>query len=162
MARSSFGVRYIRTEFVSATMPRSIRPVDRLESIVERLDSALNERDVDTDFARSRILSGVNVDVVDGGEEVVVMADLPGFEKDEISVQGDDHRLRIYAEHAEEEEEDEKEYYRHERKHRSVSRTITLPVEVKVDESTASYSNGVLSVRLPKVEMAEGEEIDID
>jgi HSP20 family protein len=136
--------------------------VDRLESIVERLDRALNERDIDADIAGSGMLTGVDVDVVDDGEDVVVVADLPGFEKDEISVQADDHRLRISAERAEEKEEEEKDYYKRERTQRTLSRTVTLPVEVNVDESSASYENGVLSVRLPKVEMAEGEEIDID
>jgi HSP20 family protein len=136
--------------------------VDRLESIVERLDRALNERDIDADIAGSGMLTGVDVDVVDDGEDVVVVADLPGFEKDEISVQADDHRLRISAERAEEKEEEETDYYKRERTQRTLSRTVTLPVEVNVDESSASYENGVLSVRLPKVEMAEGEEIDID
>jgi HSP20 family protein len=136
--------------------------VDRLESIVERLDRALNERDIDADIAGSGVLTGVDVDVVDDGEDVVVVADLPGFEKDEISVQADDHRLRISAERAEEKEEEEKDYYKRERTQRTLSRAVTLPVEVNVDESSASYENGVLSVRLPKVEMAEGEEIDID
>ena len=162
MAPPSVGVSYIRNEFVSATMSRSIRPVNRLESIVERLDRALNERDIDADIAGSGMLTGVDVDVVDDGEDVVVVADLPGFEKDEISVQADDHRLRISAEQAEEKEEEEKDYYKRERTQRTLSRTVTLPVEVNVDESRASYENGVLSVRLPKVEMAEGEEIDID
>ena len=162
MAESAVGVRYIRPEFVSLTMSRRIRPVDRLESIAERLDRALNERDVEADISGSGILSGVDVDIVDDGDEVVVVADLPGFEKDEISVQGDDHRLRISAEHEEEKEEEEKDYYKRERKSRQVSRTVTLPVEVEVGGAEASYEGGVLSVRLPKVEMTEGEEIDIE
>ncbi|MDZ7688699.1 MAG: Hsp20/alpha crystallin family protein [Halobacteriales archaeon] len=143
-------------------MPRRIRPADRLESIVERLDRALNERDVDAEIGGSGILSGVDVDILDDGEEIVVIADLPGFEKDDISVQSDEHSLRISAEHAEETEEEEKDYHKRERRQRSLSRTVTLPVEVEVGGAKASYDNGVLSVRLPKVEMAEGEEIDID
>lgn len=145
-------------------MPRRIRPSDKLESIVERLDRALPEGDIDADLPSSGILSNVDVDVIDGGSDVVVVADLPGFEKDEISVQGDDSRLRITAESDEEEEEEEKNYYRRERTSRKVSRTLTLPVEVKVGEAEASYEGGVLSVRLPKTEteMAEGEEIEVD
>lgn len=144
-------------------MTRSIRPVDRLESIAERLDDVLPEGEVDTEFASSGILSGVDVDVIDDGDDVVVVADLPAFEKDEISVQADDRRLRITAE-SEEEVEDEKEFYRRERTQKGVSRTLTLPVEVEVGETTASYEGGVLSVRLPKAEdeLEEGEEIDID
>jgi len=147
-------------------MTKRIRPVDKLESIAERLDSVLPEGEVDTELATSSILSGVDVDIIDDGDDVVVVADVPGFEKDEISVQADDHRLRITAESDEEEEEveEEKEFYRRERTRKEVSRTVTLPVEVEVGEATASYEDGVLSVRLPKAEreMEEGEEIDID
>lgn len=143
-------------------MTRSIRPVDRLESIAERLDDVLPEGDVDTELP-SGILSGVDVDVIDDGDDVVVAADLPAFEKDEISVQADDRRLRITAE-SEEGVEDEREFYRRERTQKEVSRTLALPVEVEVGETTASYEGGVLSVRLPKAEpeIEEGEEIDID
>jgi HSP20 family protein len=143
-------------------MTRSIRPVDRLESIAERLDDVLPEGEVDTELP-SGVLSGVDVDVIDDGDDVVVVADLPGFEKDEISVQADDHRLRVTAE-SDEKEEENKEFYRRERTQKEVSRTLTLPVEVEVGETTASYEGGVLSVRLPKAEdeMEEGEEIDIE
>ncbi len=143
-------------------MTRSIRPVDRLESIAERLDDVLPEGDVDTELP-SGILSGVDVDVIDDGDDVVVAADLPAFEKDEISVQADDRRLRITAE-SEEGVEEQKEFYRRERTQKEVSRTLALPVEVEVGETTASYEGGVLSVRLPKAEpeIEEGEEIDID
>lgn len=155
-------VSYIRRDYVLSRMTRSIRPVDRLESIAERLDDVLPEGEVDTELP-SGILSGVDVDVIDDGEDVVVVADLPGFEKDEISVQADDRRLRITAE-SEQEVEEEKEFYRRERTQKEVSRTLTLPVEVEVGETTASYEGGVLSVHLPKAEdeMEEGEEIDID
>jgi len=162
VAGSSVGVSYIRGGFVSATMTRRIRPVDRLEKVVERLDNALNERDMDADLRTSSILSGVDIDIIDDGEDVVVVADLPRFEKGEISVQADEHSLRISAEQFEENEKEERDYYKRERKSRQVSRTVTLPVEVEIGEADASYEGGVLSVRLPKVDMAEGEEIDID
>ncbi len=161
MAKPSVGVRYIGWGFVSATMPR-IRPVDRLERVVERLDRALDDRDLDTDLTGSGLLSGVDVDVIDDGDDIVVVADLPGFEKSDISVQADDHRLRLSAERTEEEEEEDRNYYQRERKHRKVTRTVTLPVEVDVGEAGASYEDGVLTVRLSKVEMEEGEEIDIE
>ena len=155
-------VSYIRREYVLSRMTRSIRPVDRLESIAERLDDVLPEGEVDTELP-SGVLSGVDVDVIDDGDDVVVVADLPGFEKDEISVQADDHRLRVTAE-SDKKEEENKEFYRRERTQKEVSRTLTLPVEVEVGETTASYEGGVLSVRLPKAEdeMEEGEEIDIE
>lgn len=142
-------------------MARRIRPVDRLESIVERLDEALDERDVDADIPRTGVLNAVDVDIVDDGDDVVVVSDLPGFDREDISVEADSHRLRLSAEVEEEEEEGDEEYYRKERSRRSLSRTVTLPVEVDASEADASYENGVLSVRLPKEGIEGGEEIEI-
>ncbi|MFW5984111.1 MAG: Hsp20/alpha crystallin family protein [Halobacteria archaeon] len=141
-------------------MARGIRPVERLESIVEHLDRALSERDVD-ELPRSGVLSPVDVDVVDDGDGVVVVADLPGFEKDDISVKSDAHRLRIEAEHREEDEVEDDSYYRRERSRERLSRTVPLPVEVDAVGADASYENGVLSVRLPKAEVEDGEEIEV-
>ncbi|MFP4175111.1 MAG: Hsp20/alpha crystallin family protein [Halobacteriales archaeon] len=141
-------------------MARGIRPVERLESIVEQLDRALSERDVG-ELPRSGVLSPVDVDVVDDGDGVVVVADLPGFEKDDISVKSDAHRLRIEAEHREEDEVEDDSYYRRERSRERLSRTVPLPVEVDAVGADASYENGVLSVRLPKAEVEDGEEIEV-
>ncbi len=142
-------------------MARRIRPVDRLESIVERLDRALDERDVDADIPRTGVLNAVDVDILDDGDDVVVVADLPGFNRDDVSVEADSHRLRLSAEVEEEEEEADDEYYRRERKRRSLSRTVTLPVEVDPSGADASYEDGVLSVSLPKEGIEGGEEIEI-
>jgi HSP20 family protein len=139
-------------------MARGIRPADRFESFVERLDAALNERGGDIGTG----LSEVDVDVVDAGDEVVVVADLPGFDQDGISVKTDGNRLRITAEGEEDEEVEEEDYYRRERTHNSVSRTVTLPVGVDSSEADASYEDGVLSVTLTKSGMDGGEEIEIN
>lgn len=138
-------------------MARGIRPADRLESFVERLDTALNERG-----GRVTGLGEVDVDVVDARKEVVVVADLPGFDQDSISIKADGNRVRITAESEEDEEAEERDYYRRERTQRSMSRTVTLPVEVDVTEADASYEDGVLSVSLPKSGMEGGENIEIN
>ena len=141
-------------------MARNIRPVERLESIVESLDRAVTERDVD-ELPRSGVLSPVDVDVIDDGDGILVAADLPGFDKDEVSVKADAHRLRVEAEHQAKTEVEEDDFYRKERRRESLSRTVPLPVEVDPSGADASYDDGVLSVRLPKAGVEDGEEIDI-
>jgi len=130
-----------------------IRPVEMLEGIAERLDRSVTERDA--------ALSPVDVDVVDEGDEVCVVADLPGCDSDDISVKADTHRLRVDAERDDTAEAAENDYYRRERTRESVSRAVPLPVEVDAGEADASYDNGVLSVRLPKPRVEDGEEIEI-
>ena len=142
------------------TMARNIRPVERLESIVEKLDRAVTERDVD-ELPRSGVLSPVDVDVIDDGDGILVAADLPGFDKADVSVKADAHRLRVEAEHQAKTEVEEDDFYRKERRRESLSRTVPLPVEVDPSGADASYDDGVLSVRLPKAGVEDGEEIDI-
>ena len=93
---------------------------------------------------------GIHVDVAETDGEVVVVADVPGFDPDDIDVSVTDRKLRISAEHSEEQEDEEgTKYYRRERSRRAVSRTVALPADVEEHEADASYENGVLTVTLP-------------
>ncbi|MFX3625639.1 MAG: Hsp20/alpha crystallin family protein [Ectobacillus sp.] len=91
-----------------------------------------------------------NVDVKETEKEVIVEAELPGFEKDEIHVEIDDYSLAISAERESEEEEKAEKYFRRERQYGKVERVLPLPAEVISDSSKAKYDNGVLVVTLVK------------
>ena len=107
---------------------------------------------------------GAAIDVADHGEELVVTADVPGFEKDDIDVTLRGETLRISAEQQQESEEGDGDgqYIRKERRHKSVSRSVTLPEEVDEENVSAEYHNGVLTVTLPKLSAGEGESQHID
>lgn len=106
------------------------------------------------------------IDVEDHNDEIVVSADLPGFQTDDVSVEMTESHLRILAERDEsmEEADEDKEgrYIRRERRKRSLKRSIKLPSTVEEAEVDASMSNGVLTVRLPKRVEDEGHEIEIE
>lgn len=107
----------------------------------------------------------LDVDVAEHDDEVVVTADVPGFERDDIEVRAQNRRLTIDAEHeeAEETEDEDANYYRRERRRRAASRTVDLPVDVDETAASASYEHGVLTVRLPKADLEDaGRRIDID
>ena len=90
----------------------------------------------------------------------VVLADVPGFEKEEIDLRFDDGRLFIDGRH----ETTESGEGRMSVRSRHVSESIAIPADVVEDEITATYRNGVLEVHLPTVEETEegGTSIDID
>lgn len=70
--------------------------------------------------------------------------------------------LHVAAEHDETSEATAGEYVRRERRRTSVSRSVPLPTAVDADAITASYTNGVLTVRMPKSEpRSEGTRIDV-
>jgi HSP20 family protein len=107
---------------------------------------------------------GMQIDVAEHDDEIVVTADVPGFEKADIdlSIAGD--VLTIRADRGAESEHDSDSYVRRERRHHSVRRTIRLPAEIREGEASASYSNGVLTVTLPRatVEDDDSHHIDIE
>lgn len=93
---------------------------------------------------------GTAVDVIDEGDKIKVVADLPGFEKDELEVFFEGGNLVIKAESKKEAEESGKDFIRRERRYGRVYRKIALPEGLKTDSAKASYKNGVLEVTIPK------------
>jgi HSP20 family protein len=101
------------------------------------------------------------VDVFEDKDEIVVKAEIPGMDKDNIEVNLTDHTLTIKGEKKKEEEIKEENYYRAERSYGSFIRTVELPAEVHTDKVKANFKNGVLEVRMPKTEAAKAKEIKV-
>lgn len=106
-------------------------------------------------------LAPVSVDVVETADEVIVTADLPGYDVADIDVTVDDRTLTIEADRDEAEAATEGRYVRRERRHSQVHRRVSLPAEVDETGATASYETGVLTVRLP-TESGDGHRIEVE
>lgn len=104
----------------------------------------------------------IALDVRDDGEDFVVTADLPGFDKENIEVTLADQTVRIAAERESDIESTDGEFIRRERSHDSASRSVRLPEPVDEEGIKATFANGVLTVTLPKHEAGGGTEIDIE
>ena len=89
--------------------------------------------------------------IKDADDKFVLEAELPGFDKEDISLDVKDGILTISAQHKEEKEDkDEKgQYIRRERRYGSFRRSFDV---TGIDENgiTAAYSNGILTLNLPK------------
>lgn len=96
---------------------------------------------------------GVSVD--DNENEVVIHAEAPGFEPDELNLQVRGNHLFLEAEHKEEQKDNRSASYRYGK----LRRTVPLPHGVDADKVDARYHNGVLHVRIPKSEEAKGKRI---
>ncbi len=132
-------------------MAKRKNPFDEIEELFERMGRQFE--DMGSQFGGEMDLQkgGISVDITDHGDQLVVTADLPGFEKDDIDITLRDTRLRIVAETESKVEEDDEQYIRRERRQRSVSRTVTLPEPVDESGVSARHRNGVLTVTLPKL-----------
>ena len=100
----------------------------------------------------------ITCDLADKGDKFVLTADLPGMEKDEVSVNITDSQIEITAEHKESKEEKRKDYIRQERSQVRYERTLLVPEEIVGSKVTAKMTNGVLMVELPKKTPTKVEE----
>lgn len=102
------------------------------------------------------------VDIKDTPEAVLVMAELPGFGKEDIKVSFNDNMLSIKGERAREEKEEGASFLRVERSYGSFSRSFSVDVPIKQDEIKARYQDGVLEITLPKKEETVKKEINVE
>ena len=121
------------------------------------------------DRAWGRNMRTTDIDVAEYGDELVVMADLPGYDRADIDVRAADGRLTISAEHDTEhedatgDEDSDRRYLRRERRHESITRSVDLPASVVEADASATFQNGVLTVTLPKkVDDEDGDSHRID
>lgn len=101
-------------------------------------------------FDRSSLAS-FKTDITDEGDSYKIEADLPGFKKEDIHLDVSDNILTLSAERHSEHEDKEKnsKYLRCERSYGSYSRSFDLS-DVKSEDITAKYEDGVLTLNLPK------------
>ncbi|GAA0520973.1 HSP20 family protein [Halorubrum aquaticum] len=147
-------------------------PLRDIEELFERMDRELEKLGTGLDAPSD---SSVAVDVIEDDEAVTVLADLPGFDGDEISVELRDETLTVGATPSGEGGEgdidvdadadaDDVRYHRRERRRGAASRRVPIPVAVEPDAASAEYDAGVLTVTLPKRSAADedGHRIDVN
>ena len=128
-------------ELVPYTRKRNVtfyNPFDELEDMQRRFFGETAVRDFKTDIR-------------DEGEHYLLEADLPGFKKEDISVNIEGDTLTIRAERTEstDEKDSKGNYIKRERSFGSFSRSFDM-TGIRVEDIAAAYENGVLKLTLPK------------
>ena len=102
-----------------------------------------------------------SVDISETDDRFEVRAELPGVAKDDLHVSVKDNLLTLSGEKRQENVDDTQNYRRVERRYGSFQRRFTLPPEVATDDIKADYTDGVLTLSIPKPEVAKPTEIPI-
>lgn len=120
-------------------------------------------------FARERFTSPLerswtpSVDIYETKKEVVVRAELPGLSAKDVDITLTENTLTIKGEKKASDEVKGENFYRVESAYGAFQRTIPLPVPVRNEKVKASFKDGVLEIRLPKVEeKAKGIKIKVE
>lgn len=101
------------------------------------------------------------VDIVETEDAFVATADLPGLKKGDIDVSIEDSVLTVSGERKFENAEEKGTYRRVERSYGTFRRSFTLPRSVDAGKVEAKFKDGVLSLTLPKSEVAKGRKIAV-
>jgi HSP20 family protein len=143
-----------------------IRELEEMRRNLDRLFGEFTEPAARPQFLARQGEGGASVpsiDVLERKGELVIRADLPGVEKENINLSITKDSLTIKAEARKEEEEIRREdYYVQERSTGTYNRTIQLPQDADSSKARASFKNGVIEIVFPKKEEAKATEIKVD
>ena len=101
-------------------------------------------------------------DIHETEKEVIVDLELPGVKKEDIKIEVKSNLLTISGEWKQERKTETAEGSRTERHYGKYERSFTLPDTVSEDKITAVYTNGVLTLTLPRAENAISREIKVE
>ena len=95
------------------------------------------------------------------GREFVIKAELPDMKREDIAVTFEDGTLTLKGERKAEQISNDR-FHRIERQYGAFTRSFTLPSTVDASRITASYKDGVLTVRIPQREEAKPKQIAVE
>ena len=101
------------------------------------------------------------LDVYNRPEELIVELELPGVKMEELDLRVEENHLILEGTRKRAEEYKEEDRFFNERMFGAFHRVIHLPSDVDADRVEARFSEGLLTIRLPKTRRAEGKKIDI-
>jgi len=138
------------------------RNVATLQDRINRLfeDSFPRSRDIDEDISMCEWKP--SVDIYETEEGIIIKAELPGVNKEDVSVEVKNNILTLKGERFVDKEIDEDKYYRRERCFGTFHRTFTLQNTVLPDKIKAKFRNGVLEIEVPKPEEEKPRQISVN
>ena len=91
-----------------------------------------------------------SLDIASDEKEYSVKIELPGMDKNNISIEYANHSLKIKGEKHQEKEEQDKDFYRMERSYGRFERILDLPEDSDAENIASQYKDGVLSITIPR------------
>ncbi len=140
-------------------------PWNELFSLHDQMDQLFNEALGSFTGARrnggEQAPMALPIDIRQTEGAYVLEASVPGFKPEDVEVTVDQNVLTISGTQRAESEEQKGGWIRRERRTGSFHRQVVLPAEVRADEISAGFENGVLTVTVPRAQKAQPKRIPV-
>lgn len=140
-------------------------PWNELVSLRERMNRVFDDSLFRPDRREDPLAMGTwspAVDMFEKDDKVVIKAELPGLDKNDISLDLQNGVLTLKGERKYENEVKEENYYRREMSCGKFIRSFSLPGDVDADKIKAEFQNGLLTVEVPKPEEHKPKQIPVN
>jgi HSP20 family protein len=137
-----------------------LRDLSSLQHEVNRLFSS----NMSGAFADEGIARGTwnpTVDIYENKDRIVIEADLPGMNREDIHLTFGNNVLTLSGERPFEKKDDADNYHRVERSYGTFTRSFAVQQTDSIEGVTAAYDNGILRIDLPKREEVKAQRIEI-
>lgn len=102
------------------------------------------------------------LDVHETADELVVTAALPGMKAEDVEITMTGQTLTLRGEFKADEQVSKDQYLYRERRYGTFNRTLQLPVRVQGEKADATFTDGILTLRIPKAEEVKPRQIRIN
>lgn len=144
------------TQMTRYTPTRTLRDLQReVDDIFDRFFNRGSEEETTSAVWSPR------ADLMETDTDYRIRLDLPGMNKDQISINLQHNTLTVRGERKSERTRDDEEFVRVERAFGTFHRTFTLPDAVDAENIEATYDSGVLTILVPKTEKSTRRQIEI-
>ena len=90
------------------------------------------------------------MDVIETEDNIIVKTDLPGVKKEDLVIDLSEDALEVMAIFEDESEFEGADFIKKERRYGEAKRSVSITKPIKIDEATAKFDDGVLTVTIPK------------
>ena len=135
------------------------RELRSLQDDINRAFSSNFSRGGDNELTRGAW--SPNVDIYENKDQIVLEAELPGMNPDDVNISIENNVLTLHGERKFEKKDDNDNFHRVERSYGSFTRSFTLPPTVAADTADATFDNGLLRLTLAKREEAKPRRIEV-
>ncbi|MBD3880378.1 Hsp20/alpha crystallin family protein [Phormidium tenue FACHB-886] len=102
------------------------------------------------------------VELNDTGDTLVLRAQLPGINANDLDIQVTREAVAIAGEHRHEQKTEENGFFKSEFRYGKFRRVVPLPVAIENEQVQAEYKDGILNLTLPKVTKAQNKVVKVN